>query len=146
VRVVDVAAEETHPLRRQVLRDGTASDVVGFDGDELPTTFHLGVLLDDDLVAVSTWLERPYPDRPAEHGFQVRGMATAPEHRGEGHGARLLAAGLDRCASAGAMLVWAWARDSALPFYIAHGFAAVGLGYIDLTTGLAHHDVLRPLP
>jgi GNAT superfamily N-acetyltransferase len=146
VRVVDVTAEETHPLRRRVLRDGTASDVVVFDGDLLPTTFHLGVRLDGDLVSVSTWLERPYPDRPAEQGFQVRGMATSPDHQGRGYGARLLAAGLERCASSGATLVWARARDAALAFYTAHGFVTVGIGYVDLTTGLPHHDVLHSLP
>jgi GNAT superfamily N-acetyltransferase len=145
VRVVDVTAEDTYPLRRRVLRDGTASDVVTFDGDHLATTFHLGVRLDDELVAVSTWLERPYPDRPAEHAFQVRGMATAPDHQGKGYGARLLAAGLVRCESAGATLVWARARDTALAFYTAHGFVTTGLGYVDLTTGLPHHDVLRSL-
>jgi GNAT superfamily N-acetyltransferase len=143
--VVELTADDTHLLRRQVLRDGTPSDQVVFDGDELDTTFHLGIRVAGEVVAISTWLARPYPDRPAEAGFQVRGMATSPAHRGHGHGARLLAAGIDRCAAAGATLVWARARDSALPFYDRHGFVTVGLGYVDLTTGLPHHDVLRPL-
>ncbi len=144
--VVELTADDTHPLRREVLRDGTPSDEVVFDGDALDTTFHLGIRIDGALVAISTWLERPYPDRPAEAGFQVRGMATSPAHQGRGHGARLLAAGIDRCAGAGATLVWARARDSALTFYDRHGFVTVGRGYVDLTTGLPHHDVLRTLP
>jgi GNAT superfamily N-acetyltransferase len=128
-----------------VLRNGTPSDDVVFDGDELESTFHLGLRLEGELVAISTWLERPYPDRPADPGFQLRGMATVDEHRRAGFGTRLLEAGCDRCRSTGATVVWARARDTALPFYVRHGFAATGVGYVDLTTGLPHHDVIREL-
>src|SRR5262245_62031453 len=105
--VVDLRADETHALRRAVLRTGTASDDVVFDGDELETTFHLGVRIDGELVAISTWLRRPYPDRPGEPGFQIRGMATSETRRGAGLGSRLLDAGIERCRTAGAALVWA---------------------------------------
>ena len=144
-QLVALEPEETHPLRRTVLRTGTPSNEVVFDGDELDTTFHLGVRIGDDVVAVSTWLECPYPDRPADHAFQIRGMATVDAHRGEGLGAQLLEAGIERCRSAGAALVWARARDSAMPFYVRRGFATVGVGYVDLTTGLPHHDVIREI-
>jgi predicted GNAT family N-acyltransferase len=141
--IVELRPDETHALRRTVLRTGTASDEVVFDGDELATTFHLGIRADGDLVAISTWMERPYPDRPGERGFQLRGMATLEALRGSGLGARLLDAGVERCRASGAAVVWARARDTALPFYERHGFTTVGLGYVDLTTGLPHHDVIR---
>jgi predicted GNAT family N-acyltransferase len=144
-QLVALEPGETHPLRRAVLRTGTPSSEVVFDGDELDTTFHLGVRVGEDVVAISTWLQRPYPDRPADHAFQIRGMATVDAHRGEGLGAQLLAAGIERCRSEGAALVWARARDTALPFYVRHGFATVGVGYVDLTTGLPHHDVIREI-
>lgn len=140
--LVELRPEDTHDLRRRVLRDGTASDAVAFDGDTLDTTFHLGLRFGGELAAVSTWLARRYPDRPGEPGYQLRGMATDPRHRGRGLGTRLLAGGLDRCREAGATLVWARARDTALPFYERHGFTTVGPGYVDLTTGLPHHDIL----
>jgi predicted GNAT family N-acyltransferase len=143
--LVELRAEDTYALRRSALRDGTLSDEVVFDGDELVSTFHLGVRIDGELVAISTWLERPYPDRPGDPGFQIRGMATVDARRGEGLGSRLLAAGIERCRSAGAAVVWARARDTALPFYAHHGFAPTGLGYVDLTTGLPHHDVIREI-
>ena len=144
-QLVPLEPEETHPLRRAVLRNGTPSVEGVFDGDELDTTFHLGVRIGEDVVAISTWLERPYPDRPADQAFQIRGMATVDAHRGEGLGALLLEAGIERCRSQGAALVWARARDTALPFYVRHGFATVGVGYVDLTTGLPHHDVIREI-
>jgi GNAT superfamily N-acetyltransferase len=143
--VVELRAEQTHPLRRSELRDGTPSDVVDFDGDELDSTFHLGAVLDGRLVAISTWIARPYPDRPADPGYQVRGMATEPAHRGQGLGEALLAEGIERCRAEGARVVWARARDTALAFYGRFGFDTIGLGYVDLTTGLPHHDIIREL-
>jgi predicted GNAT family N-acyltransferase len=141
--LVELRPADTHALRYAVLRSGTPSDEVVFDGDELASTFHLGMRIDGELVAISTWLERPYPDRPGDAAFQIRGMATADALRGEGLGARLLDAGIERCHAAGATLVWARARDAALPFYASHGFDTIGVGYVDLTTGLPHHDVIR---
>ena len=143
--LVELRPAETHALRRAVLRSDTPSDDVVFDGDELESTFHLGVRINGTVVAISTWLERPYPDRPGDPAFQIRGMATVDAHRGKGLGARLLDAGIERCRSAGATVVWARARDAALPFYAHHGFDTVGLGYVDLTTGLPHHDVIRAI-
>lgn len=143
--VVQLEPAETHPIRRAVLRNDTPDDRVEFDGDELADTLHLGVDDDGELVAISTWLVRRYPDLPEHPGHQLRGMATLPARRGSGVGAMLLEAGLDRCRSAGSELVWARARETALGFYLAHGFETVGVGYVDLTTALPHRDIVRRL-
>ena len=45
----------------------------------------------------------------------------------------------------GARLMWANARDTALGFYAAHGFEAVGDGFVTTDTCLPHHRVLRHL-
>jgi hypothetical protein len=82
--LVELRPEDTHALRRAVLRTGTPSEEVVFDGDELESTFHLGIRADDDIVAISTWMERPYPDRAGDRGFQLRGMATVETLRGSG--------------------------------------------------------------
>lgn len=142
VSVVAVDAAATHPLRRSVLRDGTASDAVEFDGDDLDTTFHLGVRLDDELVAISTWMQRRYPDLPEHVGFQLRGMATDPARRGGGIGGSLLAAGVTRCRELGGGVIWARARVPAIGFYQRHGFETRGAEYVDLTTGLPHRDIV----
>lgn len=144
--VVEIAAADTHDVRRSVLRAGTPSDVVVWDGDDDRQTFHLGVRAPSgDVIAVSTWLWRRYPDRPAVAGFQLRGMATDPAHRSTGIGGRMLLAGLDRCAAQGSGLVWARARVTALAFYVRYGFEPVGPEYTDLTTGLDHRDIVRPV-
>ena len=141
--IVTIGAADTAPLRRSVLRDGTPSDVVEFDGDELVTTFHLGARLDGEIVAVSSWFERPHVDHPGLAGRQLRGMATDPMHRGTGVSEQLLTAGVQRCRERGARLVWARARVAALSFYVRHGFEPIGIEYVDETTRIPHRDIIR---
>ncbi len=139
--VVELAAAETHPLRLEVLRADTPTREVTFDGDDQPGTVHLGVRDGDVVIAVSTWIPRTYNGEPA---VQLRGMATAKHLQGRGLGAILLESGCVRAAQV-APLVWARARDSALDFYVRHGFTADGDSFIDETTQLPHHHIIRRL-
>ena len=140
--VVELTAEQTHPLRLVVLRSDTPSTMVTFAEDDLPGTVHLGVVDGTDIVAISTWVPRTYEGEPA---VQLRGMATAPDLQGQGVGALLLEAGCLRAAS-GASLVWARARDTALDFYVRHRFVVDGEGFIDEHTSKPHHLIHRRLP
>lgn len=142
VEIVELRAVDTHPLRRSILRTGTPSSAVEFEGDELATTFHLGAVADGEVIAIATWLRRPLPggdDRPA---VQLRGMATAPAHRGSGVSSAVLDAGVERCRREGIEVVWARARVAALGFYRRAGFETIGEPYVDATTALAHHDIV----
>jgi GNAT superfamily N-acetyltransferase len=140
--LVELTAEETHPLRLAVLRADTVSKQVVFPQDDLPGVVHLGLRVDGELVGTSTWV-------PSEHAgataTQLRGMATARHLQGSGLGGVLLEAGCARQAAAGVPVVWANARDAALAFYERHGFAVEGDGWIDETTQLPHHLVVRRL-
>ncbi len=141
VEIVELTSGETHPLRAAILRTGTPSRDVVWTGDERPDTTHLGARADGRLVAISTWM----PTGDGE--VQLRGMAVDAGQQGRGIGATLLAAGLERAAAGGATAVWANARDSALDFYVRHGFEVVGDGFVTRDTGLPHHKIrLVPLP
>ncbi len=139
--VVPISTEATYDLRRRVLRDGTPTDSVNFDGDA--EALHFGVIRNGELVAVASWFHRPHPSRPHANGYQLRGMASDPRVRRSGAGSVLLAAGMAAVHSLGADHVWARARDTALDFYRHHGFTVTGDGYIDATTDLAHHDIVH---
>lgn len=142
VEVVELSAEETHPLRLAVLRHDTPTKDVSFSEDTDPGAIHLGIRVGGELVATSTWIPRPHNERPA---VQLRGMATTHHLQGTGIGGTLLEAGCQRAAAIGARLVWARARDAALDFYLRHGFVVEGDGFIDATTNLPHHLVVRHL-
>jgi len=141
-RAVELAATDTHPLRRAVLREGRADASVVFEGDDEPGTLHLG-LEDPDgtLVGVSTWLWRSCPREPADRDRQLRGMAVDTSRQAGGFGAVLLGAGVERALADGATTVWANARDTALGFYARHGFEVLEPGHVDAATGLPHHHI-----
>lgn len=139
--IVELTAQETHPLRQTVLRGDTPSTSVTFAEDDWPGTIHLGVRDGDAVIAISTWIPRPFNDEPA---VQLRGMATTPEVQGHGVGALLLQSGCERAARV-APLVWARARDTALEFYLRHGFEVDGDGFVDEQTAKPHHVILRRL-
>ena len=161
LRVVEVAASATHEIRRQVLRGGDPSSEVDFVGDEDPAAVHLGVVLDGAsgtldvesidparMVAVSSWYPGragPDPTVASERVWQLRGMAVLDAWRGRGIGSTMLLGALDTIVGRGAAAVWARARDTAIDFYLVHGFVVIGEGYRDEVTGLGHHDMWRPL-
>jgi GNAT superfamily N-acetyltransferase len=143
--VVELRPYETHPVRLAVLRADTPTKEVAFAEDTWPGVSHLGMRLDGELVATSSWIPRPCPSRPGRSAIQLRGMATMQHLQGTGVGGRLLQAGLVRARAAGAELVWANARDSALAFYTRHGFQVVGDGFVDAVTQLPHHVIVLEL-
>lgn len=140
--IVELAAADTHPLRLAVLRGDTATKVVVFPEDSWPGTLHLGVTVDGELVATSSWVPRDHEGRSA---VQLRGMATARRFQGTGVGGFLLETGCERHAALGVPLVWARARDAALAFYVRHRFQVEGDGFTDQNTQLPHHLVVRQL-
>ena len=142
VEVVELAPAETYPLRLAVLRHDTPTKDVTFAEDTDPGAIHLGLRVDGELVATSTWIPRPHNGQPA---VQLRGMATAHRLQGTGLGGLLLEAGCTRAAATGVQLVWARARDAALDFYLRHDFQVEGDGFVDATTDLPHHLVVRHL-
>lgn len=141
LQIVEIDAAATHDLRRRVLRDGTPTDEVDFAEDHLPGVFHLGAFADGLLIGISTWVPRDFAGAPG--AVQLRGMATEPALRGHGVGGRLVAVGVARLAADGVPVVWARARDAALDFYLRHGFEVRGDGFVDATTELPHHLVIR---
>ena len=146
VHVTELTVEEVRPLRRTVLRAGMQTQDVAWPGDEVAGTFHLGIVEGGRVLAVSTWIPSELDGEPA---VQIRGMATTAESQGAGLGAALIVAGCARVAATGTAVIWANARDAAMAFYLRNGFEAVGDGWIDETTLLPHHRVVRrlqPLP
>jgi GNAT superfamily N-acetyltransferase len=146
VNVEEVAVEELYAIRMDVLRRDTPSDNVHFDHDVDAATRHLAVRDDSGtVIAASTWTPRPFPDEPGEPAMQLRGMAVRGEHRRLGLGAAMIAAGVEHARGRGCTLVWANARDSALDFYVANGFAVVGEGFRTHDTDLPHHRIVKRL-
>jgi len=144
--VVEISAEDAYDLRRRVLREGTPSDEVRFEQDAWPATFHLGARDEvGALVGIATFFPSPTPLREGRQAAQLRGMAVDDARQGTGIGRLLLDAAMERLRNAGFEVLWANARDTALPFYRRLGMEVVGEGFLTRDTKLPHHVVVRDL-
>jgi GNAT superfamily N-acetyltransferase len=140
-------AEEIFPLRHAVLRPGrpVSASVYGEDEDAV----HIGAWDDGLLVGCATVFPDPWkgtdgwPAEPAS--WRLRGMAVDPSRHRTGVGRQVLAAVVEAATSAGAPMLWANARTSALAFYEAAGWMVAGAEFITADTGLPHKPIVRPL-
>lgn len=122
-----VSLDEIFELRHAVLRPGLPAQTAHFPQDDHPGVFHIAAY-DDDGVVVGcvTFFPAPFDGAPGASAYRFRGMGTAPEVRGQGYGAALVAAGLAEAARAGADYVWCNGRTSARGFYERLGFTVYG--------------------
>lgn len=134
---------DTQAIRVAVLRRGTPATTAVYDGDDLPTTVHIGARRNGVVVATSTWILAAWPHDPALPAVQLRGMAVDDSLQGTGIGRRLVDAGINHARDAGASIVWAKARDSAMSFYERCGFRVVGEQFTEPASGMPHHLVVR---
>lgn len=142
VAVLSVPAAAVRPLRQTVLRPGQPADSCVYPGDNDPRTVHFAAYLDGQLVGIASLYAEGRPEgAPAEPGWRLRGMASAPEVRGVGVGRAVLQACLDHVAGEGGGEVWCNARTPAIGFYAAAGFEIVSEPF-DIP-GIGPHVVMR---
>ena len=140
---------ETHDLRRQVSADGRP-DLTSFAHpmDEVPGAWHLGATNESGrVVAISSYFPGPCPWRPGvEPSVQLQFMAVHPPVQRQGAGTAVLTEAIWRLRATDAVLLWAHARDSAVPFYERFGFAAAeGSGDPGVQTDRPHHVIVLDL-
>lgn len=143
--VVPLDLDDIMELRVAVLRQGTPATTCDYPEDKYADVVHLGIKVDGQVVATSTWFSKECPEARGEPALQLKGMAVDISHQGDGLGAELIAAGIALAHSRSVGLVWARARDSALGFYAKCGFTSVGDQFIDGPTAMPHHIVLQRL-
>jgi predicted N-acetyltransferase YhbS len=142
----ELAAEETHALRRAVSADGrTDLPTMHYELDDAGDSWHLGAVDPAGrVVAISSFYRETCPVRPDVPGaVLLQFMAVEPSVQHQGLGSAVLTEALRRLRSSGVRLLWASARDNAVPFYERFGFAAVeNSAFIPLETGRPHHLIL----
>lgn len=126
MEVLRIKAVDTHPIRHRILRPhGTIEDCI-FKGDTDELTFHLGAFVDKKLVSVASFYFERNTQFPDPYQFRLRGMATLPEHQGQGLSSALLRTALPAIKQNQCTLLWCNARESAMGFYQKVGFVAHG--------------------
>jgi GNAT superfamily N-acetyltransferase len=131
ITIKTISAQQTHEVRHAVLRKGMAREHCIFSGDELATTFHLGIFYEGEIVGVATFLLKvktevcnAHPD--AKIMYQLRGMAIMEKHQGKGLGHKLIECSEEKLREYDADLLWFHARTSAVKFYQKMGCIVLG--------------------
>tara|TARA_Y100000815_G_scaffold275428_1_gene313502 strand:- start:1270 stop:2238 length:969 start_codon:yes stop_codon:yes gene_type:complete len=141
--VKTIAPQKTWEVRHPVLRAGKPLESCAFNGDELETTFHLGVFYDRDLVGVSTFMENPHPAFAARQ-LQLRGMGVLPEYQKRGLGEMMMDKALAFAKEKNIHLLWCNAREVAVSFYKNLGFKIKGEPF-DIPEIGPHHLMFKEL-
>jgi GNAT superfamily N-acetyltransferase len=139
------AVEEIFPLRHAVLRPGRPVSYSVYSDDE--GAVHIGAWDDDELVGCATVFPQAWPGsdiapEPSPGAWRLRGMAVDPSRQGTGVGAAVLGSAVGAAEEAGAPLLWANARSTAIGFYERHGWRVVGEEFIAADSGLPHKPML----
>lgn len=114
-----ITPEETYPVRRKVLRKNMPNEPHEFHGDFDEQTFHLGYLLNNEIVGILTIIKNGKI-------AQLRGMAVLEEHQGKNIGRKLVEKVEEILAKERFSKIWMNARESAVPFYQKLGYTIEG--------------------
>ena len=121
-----ISTAETMPLRCAILRPNRPPESAQFPGDNEPTTRHLGAFRDGNIVGIASLYAAEFKERPGVSAYQLRGMATAPEVRGERFGWELVLSCIRFARENEADILWCNARTGAVGFYRKLGFETIG--------------------
>lgn len=124
IQIRKIAAEETYPIRLEILRKNISLPLV-FDGDLDTDTFHLGVFKGDVLIAVSSFMKVRNKNFKGTQ-YQLRGMATLKEYRGLGAGNLMMEKAFSILNDLQIDCLWCNARIIAVKFYQKLGLKTFG--------------------
>jgi predicted GNAT family N-acyltransferase len=135
-----IEVEALLPIRNEVLREGRLTlDECRFPTDVIAGAFHLGYYKNDELACIASFHPQNYGEFRGI-GYQLRGMATIPQYRGQGLGNRLVNFALTYLRGQKVNYVWCNARKKAVPFYLNAGFEVVSAEFE--VPGIGPHFVM----
>lgn len=135
-----IDAEQTLDLRHRVLRAHQPKEACRYPGDQDIASFHVGATVQGKLQCVASFYRESTPYLSDSPLYRLRGMATAPQFRGQGLGGAVLDWGCSQVASRGGAQLWCNARVSAMDFYLGRAFVKVS--DVFEIEGIGEHFVL----
>ena len=135
ITIKHISSFETHPVRKIVLRPNQDDKSVIFEGDDQDDAVHFGLYVNEKLLSVASMYKRSLKDNNS-NGWQLRAMATLPEHQGQGLGSKLLQACIDHVKESKGNYIWCNARKSAVNYYKKFGFEVISSEFEITNIGL----------
>lgn len=121
-----VTATAARDLRRAVLHCTADRVDRSAQGDESPTTLHVGGYRGERLAGVATATRARMPGESEPDAWRIHGIAVDYGHRGWGLGGRLLERCLEHAAVQTARLAWCDSPAGTFGFFENFGFHRVG--------------------
>ena len=85
-----ISPEETYIVRHPILRPGKPKASCIFDSDDLDTTIHLGLFVENQLVSICSLVKNSNNLISEKKQYQLRGMATLEVFQKKGLGKHIL--------------------------------------------------------
>jgi GNAT superfamily N-acetyltransferase len=124
--ILNIPSFLTFAVRQPVLREGKPIESCHFDGDDLETTSHFGLYLNENLIGVVSVFKIINPTFISANQFQIRGMAILPQHQSKGFGQSLVKHCEEYIKNQNGTLIWFNSRENAISFYEKLGYQKVG--------------------
>lgn len=122
----EISFSDTFSVRHPVLRAGKPLDSCHFDGDELVSTKHFGLFVDNFLIGVVSVFKNNSAIFIASNQYQIRGMAVLADFQKKGYGADLVKHCEDYVLQQKGTLIWFNARENAVTFYEKLNYSKIG--------------------
>jgi predicted GNAT family N-acyltransferase len=116
-KIQKISSKDTFSVRHLVLRVGKPIESCQFDGDDLESSAHFGLLVDEKLIGVVSLFKNNNAVFNCENQYQIRGMAVLPEFQRKNYGQELVKQCEVYCKMNKASLIWFNAREHAVSFY-----------------------------
>lgn len=130
VKIKKVKVDLIKPLRYQVLWPHLENEAAcQIEPDNENSTFHIAALLEDKIVGTATLIVDVNKKFSEPNQYRLRAMATAPEVRGYGVGAKIIQNVIAELKKREVKLVWCDARLIATGFYEKQDFRVKGKAY-----------------
>ena len=145
VEIMSIEVSKCYPLRHKMLRKGKPLETCHFDGDNLKGTFHLGALVDKEIIGIISVYEKDLTQFKNSKGAQFRGIAVASKHQRKGVASKLINyAQKETKKRINPKYIWLNGRISANNLYLNRGFKPIGDRFEINTIGI-HQRFIKML-
>ncbi|MGH7911869.1 MAG: GNAT family N-acetyltransferase [Candidatus Dormibacteraceae bacterium] len=137
---------DTYDLRQRVSADGIVLPTWHHELDDIPGARYLGArTVDGRVIGTASLYPAPFPNLPdVVPALRLMFMAVEPELQHLGIGSALMGSIVQELQARNVRILWATARDVAIPFYRRFGFI-VGEPSLAAPNSRPHHYLHLPL-
>ncbi len=120
--IKQIKANDVIEIRHQALKTGQPKEVCYFEGDLDEGTKHFGAFLNGELVGVLTMMLKKTNNFKVYPVYRLTGLSILPEHQHKNIGKRLLHFAEENISRKGSVMIWCFARTTAISFYKKNGY------------------------